>query len=233
MSANDFVMKLNANTLEDISVLLVDDHAFVLRAVERILDGVSNITVLDAVVSVDEALRVMEHKIPAVMLLDLSLKRDDGFKLIDIVYARHRSTKILVYSMHSEYLFAERCIRRGARGYLRKGCASDVLIEAIHHVAGGGIYISDIIQQEILGRIRGVETSYSMIAPLQGLTDRELEVFYLVGQGYETREIAERTGLNSKTIQTHQSRIRTKMDVHGQEDLQSKATELLLANMTE
>jgi len=223
-------MKTAVRESTNISILLVDDHEYVLRALRRTLDAETNVVVIGEASNMSEALCVLKKVTPTVVLLDLALDKEDCFKLIDHIYAHQCRGRILVFSMHSEYLFAERCIRHGASGYLRKGCAPEVLIKAIRHVAGGGIYISEIIQREILDRIRGIEATYDM-KPLQQLTDRELEVFHLIGQGYGTTEIAEKMGLNTKTVQAHQSHIRAKMQIEDQEKLRREASELVLTNM--
>ena len=194
---------------ENIQVFVVDEHDIVRHVVRRIMEEEGDLCICGEAASSDVAFQMLPACQPNVILLDLALKGDDGLALTKRLHTSFREAHILVFSMHSEMLFAERVLRMGAEGYLQKGCTSEVLVDAIRCVARGSIYISREMQRTILDRLRG---RLPLMTPdLAMLTDREVEVLLLIHEGCTTREIASRLQLSPKTIESHRSHIRRKL----------------------
>ena len=137
---------------------------------------------------------------------------------------------MLVWSMHSESLYAERALRAGALGYINKDQATDKIVEAIRRVLEGKVYLSDAMAETMLHRAVGGGREEVTRSPLDALADRELEVFRLIGQGVKTAEIAERLHLSVKTIETYRDRIRQKLDLSDGTELAHYATQWVLEN---
>jgi DNA-binding NarL/FixJ family response regulator len=162
----------------------------------------------------------VERERPDLVVADLSLPGRNGLELIKDLVARHPGLPTLVLSMHDESLYAERAIRAGARGYLMKSAGGRAVLDAIRTVLGGRIHVSRDISDRILeslGRSSSIarlpEASLSGRSNIHGLSDRELEVFQLLGQGMGTRDIAGRLNLSIKTVEAHRASLKTKLKV--------------------
>ena len=201
-------------------ILIVDDHPLVRKGLAMTLDAEFDLSVCGQVADAEEALSTMEQLNPDLAIVDISLPGMSGLELIKHMQALRPELYILVVSRHDEVLYAERAIRAGARGYIMKLEASDLIIEAVRRVLGGGIYVSEEINERLLlGLAAGREELAQ--SPLEVLSDRELEVFELTGRGLVTREIAERLHLSVKTVESYRGRIKDKMNL-------KTATELML-----
>jgi DNA-binding NarL/FixJ family response regulator len=159
---------------------------------------------------------------PDLAIVDLSLGAVHGLELVRQFHEAVPDMPVLVLSMHDEALFAERALRAGARGYIMKKSAIQGLIQAIRQVLAGKIYASESVSQEVLAGLGRNRPSPS--SPLGGLTDRELEVFELIGRGVSTAGIADQLGVSVKTIETHRSNIKTKLKLKAATDLIRYAT---------
>jgi len=192
-------------------VLLVDDHPIVREGLARLIRQEPDLQVCGE--AADEATawaQVMAHH-PEVVVVDLSLKSGDGLELIKRVRAAFPATAILVLSMHDEPYFVERSLRAGAWGYLTKQEASDKVLTALRTVLGGQIFVGDRLSPAILKRLLARDDQED---PVVGrLSDRELQVFRLIGSGLGTQEIAAELHLSIKTIETYQAHIREKLDL--------------------
>jgi len=190
-------------------ILIVDDHPLMRKGLAMTLDAEVDLNVCGQVASAEEALSVMEKLQPDLALIDVSLPGMSGLELIKHLKAVSPQLLILVVSRHDESLYAERAIRAGARGYLMKLEASDVIVKAVRHILNGGVYVSEEIKERLLlGMMAGKDVSQS---PLEVLSDRELEVFELTGRGLGTRDIAERLHLSVKTVESYRARIKNKL----------------------
>ncbi len=200
-------------------ILLVDDHPLMRKGLAMTLESEPDLTVYQQAASAEEALDIVNEEVPDVAVVDISLPGMSGLELIKHLLALHPDLPILVVSRHDETLYAERVIRAGARGYIMKLEAGDVIVQAVRRVLRGGIYVSDEINERLLMGMMSGRTSIAE-SPMEVLSDRELEVFELTGRGLGTREIAERLHLSVKTVESYRARIKTKLNL-------ATATELL------
>jgi DNA-binding NarL/FixJ family response regulator len=202
-------------------ILVVDDHPIVRLGIRQMLAGEPDLEVCAEAESADAAMQLLASARPDLAIVDLSLTEGTGLELIRSLRESTPTLPVLVLSMHDEALFAERVLRAGARGYIMKRQAITGLVAAIRQVLAGGIYVSEGMAQAVLERL-GHEASPDN--PLANLTDRELEVFELIGRGLSTSAIAERIGVSIKTIETYRSNIKTKLNLKDATDLIRFAT---------
>jgi DNA-binding NarL/FixJ family response regulator len=210
-------------------VLIVDDHPAVREALAIRIGRQRDLEVGGEAADMNEALRLIADVQPDVAVIDISLKTGNGIDLIKRIKDRDDHVRILVWSMHSESLYAERVLRAGALGYINKDQATDKIVEAIRRVQEGKVWLSEAMTERILQRTvaRRAEVPHS---PLDALADRELEVFHLIGQGVKTADIAERLHLSVKTVETYRDRIRQKLDLNDGTELAHYATQWVLEN---
>ncbi len=191
-------------------ILLVDDHPIVRQGSRYVIEQTRDLSVCAEAESARDALQAIQDHHPDLAIVDISLHGTDGLELTKWIRAQDDKMPILILSMHDESLYAERVLRAGANGYLMKAEVADRLVPAIRKVLQGGIYLSDKMGQDILqevsGRTKGLDTS-----PLKLLSDRELEVFRLIGQGMGTRQISTLLNLSVKTIETYRAHIKEKL----------------------
>jgi len=190
----------------------------------------SDMEVCGEAADLSEALRLVADTRPDVAVVDISLKTGCGIDLIKRIKSRNDTVRMLVWSTHSESLYAERALRAGALGYINKDQATDKITEGIRRVLEGKVYLSDAMVQTMLHRTVGGGPEEVTRSPLDALADRELEVFRLIGQGMKTAEIAERLHLSVKTIETYRDRIRAKLQLSDGTALAHFATKWMLEN---
>ncbi|MGE5192770.1 MAG: response regulator transcription factor [Deltaproteobacteria bacterium] len=210
-------------------ILIVDDHPAVREALALRIGEQPGLEVCGEAADMSAALRLIADTRPDVVVVDLSLRTGNGIDLIKRIKDRNKSVRMLVWSMHSESLYAQRALRAGAMGYINKDQATDKIVEAIQQVLDGKIYLSDALAQTMLRRAVGGGREVTR-SSLDRLADRELEVFRLIGQGVKTTEIAERLHLSVKTVETYRDRIRQKLDLRHGTELAHYATQWLLEN---
>lgn len=205
-------------------ILLVDDHPLMRKGLAMTLEAESDLSVYAQVDSAEEAIDVVNRELPDVAIVDISLPGMSGLELIKHLLALYPDLPILVVSRHDETLYAERAIRAGARGYIMKLEAGDVIVKAVRRVLKGGIYVSDEINERLL---MGMMSGRSSVAesPMEVLSDRELEVFELTGRGLGTREIAERLHLSVKTVESYRARIKSKLNLNTATELVQHAVQ--------
>jgi len=211
-------------------VLIVDDHPAVREALAMRIDRQSDLEVCGEAADLSEALSLVADTQPDVAVVDISLKTGCGIDLIKRIKDRNDTVRMLVWSTHSESLYAERALRAGALGYVNKDQATDKIVEGIRRVLEGKVYLSEAMIQTILQRTVGGGQEEGTRSPLDALADRELEVFRLIGQGAKTAQIAERLHLSVKTIETYRDRIRAKLDLSDGTVLAHYATNWMLEN---
>jgi DNA-binding NarL/FixJ family response regulator len=198
-------------------ILVVDDHPIVRFGIRQMIALEPSFSVSGEAETAEAALDLVRRSKADLAIVDLSLGTMHGLELIHQLHDVAPDLHILVLSMHDEALFAERALRAGARGYIMKQQAIDGLIRAIRQVLSGRIYVSERMSQSILERLGRDE-----VAPggrIGNLTDRELEVFEMVGRGLSSGQIADRLGVSIKTIETYRSNIKTKLDLKDAADL--------------
>jgi DNA-binding NarL/FixJ family response regulator len=211
-------------------VLIVDDHPAVREALALRIGRQPDLEVCGEAADMSEALRLVAESQPDVAVVDISLRSGNGIDLIKRIKDRNDHIRLVVWSMHSESLYAERALRAGALGYVNKDQATDRIVEAIRRVLEGKVYLSEAMTERMLQRAVGEPHEAVTRSPLDVLADRELEVFRLIGQGVKTAEIAERLHLSVKTVETYRDRIRQKLDLSDGTKLAHHATQWVLEN---
>jgi two-component system invasion response regulator UvrY len=192
-------------------IAIADDHAIVRKGLRQIISDASDLSVEGEAGSADELLTLLRARPFDLVVLDLSLGSRDGIELLKHIRGEFPRLRVLMLSMHSEELFAVRALRAGARGYMQKEGAPEELLEAIRRIAAGGRYVSPAMTERIAAGIgRGDEEAL----PHERLSDRELEVFRLLGAGNTVTSIANVLNLSVKTVSTHRSRILDKTGLH-------------------
>jgi DNA-binding NarL/FixJ family response regulator len=191
-------------------VFLVDDHPLVREWLTQLIQRENDLTVCGEAEDTQDALKGIEESKPDIVIADISLKSTHGLELVKDLQARHPALPVLVLSMHDESLYAERVLRAGAKGYITKQEATRKILMAIRQVIAGQIYISEkmasrMVHKMVLGRAEDQKS------PIERLTDRELEVFQLIGRGQGTRRIATELHLGIKTVESYRARIKEKL----------------------
>lgn len=198
-------------------ILVVDDHPIVRLGIRQMIAAEPDLEICAEAESADAARQLVVKAHPDLAIVDLSLAEGAGLELIRSLRGSAPSLPVLVLSMHDEVLFAERALRAGARGYIMKREAITGLVVAIRQVLAGRIYVSEGMAQAVLERL-GNEPAASD-NPVGNLTNRELEVFSMIGRGLGTGEIAGQLGVSIKTIETYRSNIKTKLKLKDATDL--------------
>jgi len=220
-------MPIRANA-EKRRVLIVDDHPIVLRGLEELLAREPDIEVCGGAESVADALGQVEAARPDLVVVDVSLGESSGIDLIAEINARYPGVKTLVWSMHDEEMFAERALRAGAMGYVNKKEPVGNVVQAMRQVLRGEMYASPQVTNALLRRVGGRAPLDE--DPIRTLSDRELQVFQMLGHGMTTKEIAAKLELSPKTVDSHRENIKSKLDVRHAADLNRRAVQWVLEN---
>ncbi|MCA9247050.1 MAG: response regulator transcription factor [Planctomycetales bacterium] len=208
-------------------VMIVDDHALIRRGLVELIDNEPDLEVCGEAENAADALALTASAKPDLLVVDISLGGMNGLELIKRLRARDENAKILVLSMHDDELYAERALRAGATGYVNKNEPPDRLVDAMQSVLRGGTSFAPAITSRLLQRSVG-KVSSDRDSYTGQLSDRELEVFELIGQGVSTREIAEKLHLSVKTIETHREKIKAKLKLRSGVELGRAAVQWVL-----
>ena len=210
-------------------VLIVDDHPVVREGLVLRIAHEADLEVCGEAGDVQEAMERVKAAPPDVAVVDIQLKEGNGLDLVKRIRGRDESVRILVWSMYPDALYARRALRAGALGYINKQNTTGRLIEAIRRVAEGKIYLCEELAEQLLSQaIGGTEALGG--SPVDSLSDRELEVFRLIGEGLGTSQIAKRIHLSVHTIDTHRQRIKQKLSLDTGAELTRAATRWVLEN---
>jgi DNA-binding NarL/FixJ family response regulator len=192
-------------------VFIVDDHPLVRQGLALIINQQTDLTVCGEAGDVSQALSSIADCKPDIAIVDLTLENSSGIRLIEELMHHKAGLSVLVFSMHDESIYAERCLKAGAKGYIMKQEPPAKVLVALRKILNGDIYVSESLGERLLHKIVGnrVEISNS---PFESLSNRELEVYQLIGRGLRNREIAEELHLSVKTIETYMEHIKKKMD---------------------
>jgi DNA-binding NarL/FixJ family response regulator len=204
------------------NVFLVDDHPLVREWLTTLVNQLPGLRVCGEAAAVDQALEGIRAATPEVAIIDLALPEGSGLSLIKTVRAEFPNVAIVVLSMHDERFYAERAFRAGARGYVMKGESTSSIAAALRDVLAGKLYLSPRMQAVFAERFADGDLS-SLQTPVKKLSDRELEVFRLLGQGYETRRVAESLNVSIKTVQAYCARIKDKLQLANASELLREA----------
>jgi len=207
-------------------ILLVDDHAIVREGLSSLIDQHQGFLVAAQASTIEQALELVVRQPFDVIIVDLSLNKQNGLDLVKELNRLSPDTKILVFSMHPEEIYAERALRAGAQGYLMKSEPPEMLLIAIRKLLDDMVYLSDRMTKLLLGDAMGtskqrVATSFS----IQALSNRELEIFTLIGKGYPSKEIALLLGLSVKTVDAVRQNIKSKLALQSAAELVKFAIE--------
>jgi len=204
-------------------ILIVEDHPIVRQGLRWLIGQEPDLEICGEVEDVPEALRLVNSTCPDLIVIDISLKDSNGIELVKQIKGLDLRVKMLVSSVHDDSVYAERALRAGAMGYINKQQATDKLIQAIRTVLDDRVYLSENMADRLLDRFRGgKKAKYSLV---DILSDRELEVFELLGQGLSVRQIADKLHRSPKTVESHRENIKTKMNLDNGTELLYRAIE--------
>jgi DNA-binding NarL/FixJ family response regulator len=203
---------------EQIRIVLVDDHPVFRLGLRELINQEKDLLVCGEAEDATKALSEIQSLQPDMVIVDISLKGRDGICLVKDIAKYHRDMPVLVLSMHDESRFAERSLLAGAKGYIMKQETITSIVKAIRCILGGRIYLSDKLKDIVLTQFAsGSRTSEK--SPVDGLSDRELEVYQLIGRGFGTNEIAQKLNLSIKTIGCYRERIKEKLGLKSGNEL--------------
>ena len=203
-------------------VLLVDDHPLIRQGLGQLINQELGLEVCGEAEEASQALKTIAALKPDIVVLDLSLKGMNGLELLKILKSRYPKMPVLVLSMHEESLYAERSLRAGARGYIMKQEGTEKVVTAIRKVLSGEIYVSENLTNRMLSRLADHPMDGAN-SPLESLSDRELEVFQLIGQGMGTRQIADKLCISIKTVESYREHIKQKLKLKNSVELVHQA----------
>ena len=191
-------------------ILLVDDHPFMRAGLAQLIDRQTDMVVCGEAGDPASAIAALARTGADLLLTDITMPGRSGLEFIKDLQATHPDLPIMVVSMHDEAIYAERALRAGARGYIMKESGGEALLDALRQVLAGQVYVSAKMAARVLDNLSGRKPRGSH-SPIEKLTDREFEVFQLIGQGKSTREIAKQLHISSKTVDVHRSHIKEKL----------------------
>jgi DNA-binding NarL/FixJ family response regulator len=218
------VSEILRSTVTAKKILIVDDHPLVRRGLSALIESENGLAVAAEAATCRAALEALDRDRPDLVIVDLALGAEDGLELIKKIRARKAKMPVLVLSMYDEALYAERCLKAGAMGYITKGQLDEALLDALRALLRGETYLSAELQRHLLGKYVAGHTLEPESAP-SALSDRELQVFRLLGQGLGTREIAEHLSLSIKTIESHREHIKNKLEIRTSAELVKQAVQ--------
>jgi DNA-binding NarL/FixJ family response regulator len=203
-------------------IMVVDDHPIVRQGLGLLINREPDLVVCGEAEEAMGALHVLSSSRPDVLIVDISLSGPDGIDLLKNIRATHPTLPVLILSMHDESVYAERALRAGANGYIMKQEATENVLVAVRRILSGEIYVSARIANQMLRHyITGSGTLRD--SSIADLSDRELEVFRLIGEGHGTRQIAEKLHLSVKTVESYQAHIKEKLSLRSSRELMQRA----------
>lgn len=212
-------------------VFVVDDHPIVRQGLALLINRESDLAVVGEAEDAQNAMQAVMSAKPDILIVDISLNGPDGLDLLKNVRTKYPELPVLILSMHDESIYAERALRAGAQGYIMKQEATEKVLVAIRRILSHEIYISERIANRMLQRYigsRGTGRPYSVA----DLTDRELEVFRLIGEGHSTRQIAEELHISVKTVESYQAHIKEKLSLRSARELVQHAIQWSITEKT-
>jgi DNA-binding NarL/FixJ family response regulator len=199
-------------------ILIVDDHPLFCEGLRRMIDRHPALTVCGQAPDAASAMKAVAELKPDLALVDISLEKTNGIDLIKSLKAKHEELPILVVSMHDESLYAERALRAGAQGYIMKNQPIKIVRDAIFKILAGDIFLSEKMSTSVLARLL-LGKKDEPASPVEQLSDRELEVFQMLGEGKSSREIAQDLNLTIPTIHSFRNRIKEKLQFRNSTEL--------------
>ncbi len=213
------------------AVFVVDDHPLLRQGLALMINREQDLMVCGEAEDAQSAMRAIAAKKPDILIADISLNGPDGLDLLKSVRTLYPDLPVLVLSMHDESIYAERALRARANGYIMKQEATEKVLVAVRRILGGDIYLSDRMANKLLHQyISG--SAVDMRSRLTSLSDRELEVFRLIGEARSTRQIAEKLHLSVKTVETYQAHIKDKLSLRSGRELVQHAIQSAISEKT-
>lgn len=212
-------------------ILIVDDHPLFCEGMGRMIDRHPSLEVCGQAPDAAAAMKAVVELKPDLVLVDISLEGTNGIDLIKNLKAKHADLPILVVSMHDESLYAERALRAGAQGYIMKNQPIKIVREAIFKVLGGEIFLSEKMSSSVLAKLL-LGKRDEPLSTVEQLSDRELQVFQMLGEGKSSRQIAEALGLTIPTIHSFRNRIKEKLHIQNATELLMHANQWVLEHDT-
>jgi DNA-binding NarL/FixJ family response regulator len=205
-------------------VFIVDDHPIIREGLAQMINREPDLAVCGDAQEMHEALQAIDVQKPHILIVDISLNGPDGLDLLKNIRAKDPSLPVLILSMHDESIYAERALRAGANGYIMKQEATERVLIALRRILNREIYVSDRVANKMLGRfVGGGRSEITERSPLEALSDRELEVLHLIGEGHGTRQIAQELHLSIKTVESYQSHLKEKLSLKNSRELMQYA----------
>jgi DNA-binding NarL/FixJ family response regulator len=205
-------------------IYIVEDHPITRSGLIQLINYQNDLSVCGFAGSVAQAIGGVEEANPDLVMVDVSLPDGHGIELVKDITARRPQARILVLSMHDEGLYAERAFRAGAAGYIMKQEPTDTVLAAVRRILNGENYLSPRMQERVLNRFAAGKPPVAS-SEMERLTDRELEVFELIGRGLGTRQIAAQLRLGVSTVETHRAHLKEKLDLKTGTELTRRAVE--------
>ncbi len=199
-------------------IFIVDDHPIVREGLTVIINHEKDLEICGEADEAREAFNAISELRPDVVIVDITLKNSDGIELTKNLKARYPTLPVIVLSIHDESTYAERVLRAGAQGYLMKEVVSKNIVSAIRTVLSGEIYVSNTMGKKLLRKLASGKAA-TISDPMDSLSDRELEIFRLIGQGYKPSKIAQCMHLSVKTVDTYRTRIKEKLNLGDADEL--------------
>lgn len=209
-------------------VFIVDDHPIVRQGLKLLIDQEPDLMVCGEAENARSVLPAIQDLKPDIAIIDISLGHDSGIELIKNIKLQHPDLPLLVLSMHDETLHAERALRAGAKGYVMKQEAPEKVISAIRQVLQGNIYVSDAMGAKLLNKLIDSRKEGSS-SPIELLSDRELQVFQLLGRGFGTRQVADKLNVSIKTVEAYRANIKEKLNLKSSSELVQHAIHWVLS----
>ena len=213
--------------VQTVKILIVEDHPLFSRGLVSLIESKQGYRVVGEATSLFEAMKIAEQKKPNLAIVDINLGSESGMDVILRLKARNPDIAILALSMYDERYYSERVLRLGARGYIMKDKSANKVMEAIHTVMSGKVYLSDTERERIFDAMTGESQrgAKDWAVSIRKLSDRELQIFSCIGKGLGTIEIANKFNLSTKTIDTHKEHIKLKLHCASSQELRRMAIE--------
>jgi DNA-binding NarL/FixJ family response regulator len=213
------------------TVFIVDDHPLLRQGLALMINREQDLAVCGEAADAQTAMTEIAAQKPDILIVDISLSGPDGLDLLKNIRTVYPNLPVLILSMHDESIYAERALRARANGYIMKQEATEKVLVAVRRILKGDIYLSDRMASKVLHQfVSGVPAD--MNSRVSSLSDRELEVFRLIGEGRSTRQIAEKLNLSIKTVETYQAHIKEKLSLHSGRELVQHAIQSNFSNRT-